>query len=1068
MHRYKLWIFSSILLTIISVRLCAQPNNDLHRLQQYNERVSQGQEVFALRDSLESFKEKWTSSSKEVATYYYYVYLRTVNYMDIAPDIEMALSDIRSKVPEPNKYSMLLEFMMDYLQYKLDDQKGLRPPGINIDYYLEHTRASNDTISPFYHMLLIYKGVVQFNNVHLHASRKFFKRAIDLAVENPTTLDSFYLISGEYHLANTYRLKIPSDSMQSRYAQFKYWLDTKGYQHSILYYNLMRQMISFYSFIKPDYASIQILLNEYEQLSEIFPDSSAQRLEYYECLFESNLHFDNLPNYNPLADHLLGISSLTKYYALHKRNFLLYLGKLNLKNNQLNKALYYFTEGRQIDRAIRKSNPHKKNSAFDQLICYIYIKEDIQDSITSCFSKAQSALQSSEGFFHNLNYGWSSFLTEYFIRTEDWRGYERFAHDQYRALLELDMIRSGFVMDQIKSYPDALLLNKKLDSCDYLLRDILEFDGDWIDFSHKNLKFYRNPSEIDLVVTAAKLNWERGKITQSLPYYQASKHLFELSIHQLIRYIEVFQSEISKIEFSDRIHHIFLQAINEAIDLYTLDKSPENLDYLFQLIQTSKSLILSERLRFLQHSPTHATTSSMIHAEYDLKSRVKQITRMQSYDPNFKVESITQIDSAYDALIARIQKEQKAYFDLFYDYSSTSVDLIQSKLKDDEQIIEYVVLSNTSIGIVSIDHTNTHFFVKQVSNLDSIVEQYQHLISATESSTDLDKLWTLSADLYRLLLLDIEPLRKKLIILPSGILEYISFDMLIKDNDSTNEKRRLPRYIIEDHIVSYHYNSHLWYENEKQPYRKFNVLGIAPTYPELKMSDSDEIQRAELFPLIYNRDEIEQIYRWFNGAKLMDKYANKQAIFDTIARFNAVHFASHAIMDPSEPFNSYLALSLDSTTSALPSDTNRIYLRDLYSRRIPMDMVVLSACNTGIGKLNRGEGLMSIARGFGYAGAQSVIPSLWAVSDGSTAQIMNRFYYNLKMGQSKDEALRNAKLNYLRNAEGMTLHPYYWSALIPIGNMSSITGVHTNLYYWLFAIILLIVFGWFGRQKRRS
>jgi CHAT domain-containing protein len=108
----------------------------------------------------------------------------------------------------------------------------------------------------------------------------------------------------------------------------------------------------------------------------------------------------------------------------------------------------------------------------------------------------------------------------------------------------------------------------------------------------------------------------------------------------------------------------------------------------------------------------------------------------------------------------------------------------------------------------------------------------------------------------------------------------------------------------------------------------------------------------------------------------------------------------------------------------------------------PLDLVVLSACETGLGKIEQGEGIRSLGRSFMESGAQATIISLWNVNDKSTAFIMTDFYKHLKAGITKDEALRQAKLDYLKNATTQNSHPYFWAAFIPAGDMQPLSLIH--------------------------
>ena len=115
-------------------------------------------------------------------------------------------------------------------------------------------------------------------------------------------------------------------------------------------------------------------------------------------------------------------------------------------------------------------------------------------------------------------------------------------------------------------------------------------------------------------------------------------------------------------------------------------------------------------------------------------------------------------------------------------------------------------------------------------------------------------------------------------------------------------------------------------------------------------------------------------------------------------------------------------------------------MRDLYNLQLNADMVVLSACETGIGELQKGEGIISLARGFTYAGAKSIITSLWSVEDECTKKIMISFYEYLDQGLAKDAALRQAKLDYINDEQTthVDAHPFYWSPFIGVGDMGKL------------------------------
>jgi CHAT domain-containing protein len=135
------------------------------------------------------------------------------------------------------------------------------------------------------------------------------------------------------------------------------------------------------------------------------------------------------------------------------------------------------------------------------------------------------------------------------------------------------------------------------------------------------------------------------------------------------------------------------------------------------------------------------------------------------------------------------------------------------------------------------------------------------------------------------------------------------------------------------------------------------------------------------------------------------------------------------------------------------SNAQPLYFNELYTTAIPAEMVVLSACNTGAGKLTEGEGMMSLSRAFTYSGVKSTVVSLWQVPDKETSDLMILFYKHLKKGLTKDAALTEAKKEFLETYP-LKNHPYYWSGFILTGNEDAITN-STSLWWYVLATLAI-------------
>jgi len=201
---------------------------------------------------------------------------------------------------------------------------------------------------------------------------------------------------------------------------------------------------------------------------------------------------------------------------------------------------------------------------------------------------------------------------------------------------------------------------------------------------------------------------------------------------------------------------------------------------------------------------------------------------------------------------------------------------------------------------------------------------------------------------------------------------------------------------------------------------------------------------------------------------LLNENATEAKFKELASDYNILHLAMHTIMKDDTPLLSWLAFT--NAESNDPGDTiedNRLYAYEVYNLSLNAEMAVLSSCNSGFGKMHRGEGMMSLARGFYYAGCPSVVMTLWQVSDKSSSELMTDFYRYLKKGRSKQEAMRLAKINYLDNADDLTSNPYFWSGFVVLGDSSPIYK-KSGVAYWISIIILFIGILIYFQYKKKS
>jgi CHAT domain-containing protein len=227
-----------------------------------------------------------------------------------------------------------------------------------------------------------------------------------------------------------------------------------------------------------------------------------------------------------------------------------------------------------------------------------------------------------------------------------------------------------------------------------------------------------------------------------------------------------------------------------------------------------------------------------------------------------------------------------------------------------------------------------------------------------------------------------------------------------------------------------------------------NILGFAnPVYlipGKSKMGsppDQDEVLRKyylekgfNLSPLLYSEIEIRNISKYFKK-KFRDFYLRDDAKEENLkqlplSNYSIIHFATHGLLNETIVSRTALVLTLDND----PAEDGFVQVREIYDIKLNAELVVLSACQSGKGKIHKGEGVSGLTRAFLYAGAKSVVASLWNINDKSTSQFMTYFYEFISQGMAKIEALQRAKIKMIKSDYS---HPFYWAAFILSGEYNS-------------------------------
>ena len=533
-----------------------------------------------------------------------------------------------------------------------------------------------------------------------------------------------------------------------------------------------------------------------------------------------------------------------------------------------------------------------------------------------------------------------------------------------------------------------------------------------------------------------------------------------------------YTDEANRLHFENNLTPIWENLISTTINLSLLDidYATEAKKIAYKFVSKSKSSILQQIYNDNLAKVSAKVPIELVERERGWVSKIRFFENKYNLNMASNKFLSSQIESNYtDSLrLAKIEYKKLASYletnyplfaELKYGNTQFSIQEIQEKiLVPGQTILEYFI--GDSIYTITIIQKN-YFDILTFKN-DLPLNQWVEDLTrngiygfygkkGVSKGKSINNFGTAAHQLYEALIAPVKaklPKDEKLIIIPDGILGYVPFEALLTQKPPRPDAISAYKYLIQDHQISYCYSATLLKEmrnktHSQEPTQK--LLAMAPFFlgnadTLLSKVDSTELltdvalrTRDTLTALPNSGPEVASINKILPGQAFYGKEATLQKFQELASRSRILHLSTHGKADDRLGDYAYLAFGMPNAEGTF----EKLYARDLYNLSLNADLVVLSACETGIGKLQRGEGIVSLARAFAYAGAKSIVTTLWKVSDEQSKNLMTSFYKYLSKGKEKDEALRLAKLEFLQKNEKKTelLHPFFWASFIGIGDM---------------------------------
>ncbi|MFK7923076.1 MAG: CHAT domain-containing protein [Bacteroidia bacterium] len=528
-------------------------------------------------------------------------------------------------------------------------------------------------------------------------------------------------------------------------------------------------------------------------------------------------------------------------------------------------------------------------------------------------------------------------------------------------------------------------------------------------------------------------------------------YLFDIS--EQIR--QGYLSSEAKWRLAAQMPSICTQAIQTALKLSEQSGKAHYKEAAFAFAERSKAANLYDQLKVLW-AKDFANIPHALRQQEDSLIRLRAVTEQQRLEAialgdtarqNALKDDAFKLQEAQQKLIDRLSHLYPAYFELKYaTHVPTLKQIREIALGVDQAMISYFT-SETQLYTFTITQDTFLILEQPLSYTVSL----DSLLSQLHEGRTIDFIH--AQKLYSVLFAPLEPLltnSSRLVIIPDGKLGYLPFDLLV----SHWKEKHAPAFLLERFAFSYHYSARLLAELKSRSKQTFNrpFMGVTPvTYADDQLVD-----------LPSTISMIERYCEMWNGDFLSGNEAEKTLLLNDSNGFTILHFITHAVLDNQNPLYSYLAFN-----NRDKSQAGRLYLAELYGIQMPTELTVLESCETAGGELRKGEGIISLASAFTYAGSQSILASSWKAQLAGSNQIVYSFYQNLQAGQEKDVALQQAKLRFLSEQGEILgkagLHPHIWAGQMLIGDSRPLP--QTSSWWQYVLTMLVLITGIYGLGK---
>jgi CHAT domain-containing protein len=535
----------------------------------------------------------------------------------------------------------------------------------------------------------------------------------------------------------------------------------------------------------------------------------------------------------------------------------------------------------------------------------------------------------------------------------------------------------------------------------------------------------------------------------------------DLAFGSLQRNTSSLSDDGSRLQMAGSTKQLFDLGLELAHAAHERYNGAADLDRFLRISESDRSILLKAHLNAFTSLRYSSVPDSVLERE-------QHLLKALHLDPEDRAawEELHAKEVAYAAFLDTLRAHHPQYFALRYGEPQVTIaDLRKRLVTTQRNVLSYATTKDHLYMLVV--RMDTAALVRVSSKgLNEAVERLNSGIGARNTLAYIEA----AHALYKMVFAPVESLltEKELLIIPDGALHKVNFEALLVKPDAKDFRQNL---LIQRYAIAYLLSATTAVQfSELDQHRATGVLAMAPGFDdELKQRYTSTVSdTAQL-----DRDYLRYVRQPFAlssaqglgdllSAKVMVRGEASEKHFRELAReYGILHLGTHAEMNGNAPMYSRFILSKESDDLDAAVD-GYLHAYEIYELDLRAQLAVLTACETGAGRNDDGEGVRSLGYSFAYAGCPSLVVSLWNIDEKVSSEIITRFYEHLANGLPKHMALRQAKLDHLNNATDELALPYYWAGMVLVGDVAPVqVGTGAIRYAWLalgaLAITLAVV-----------